>query len=125
MMPEVPTDEAVTDPIVASEEEPRDSEVDPESPPGMIFFSSSLCFFLYLHLLTYIYILIFCQLTCQRIPTTLSHPWTQLLMMFRMSSWRQKAFHQSSKKVLCNDNLDILIFDKIIFIPFSFFIGRL
>ena len=37
-MPEVPTDEAVTDPIVASEEEPRDSEVDPESPPGMIFF---------------------------------------------------------------------------------------
>ena len=38
MMPEVPTDEAVTDPIVASEEEPRDSEVDPESPPGMIFF---------------------------------------------------------------------------------------
>ena len=38
MMPEVPTDEAVTDPIVASEEEPRDYEVDPESPPGMIFF---------------------------------------------------------------------------------------
>ena len=40
MMPEVPTDEAVTDPIMASEEESRDSEVDPESPPGMIFFSS-------------------------------------------------------------------------------------
>ena len=40
MMPEVPTDEAVTDPIVASEEEPRDSEVDPESPPGMTFFFS-------------------------------------------------------------------------------------
>ena len=121
MMPEVPTDEAVTDPIVASEEEPRDSEVDPESPPGMIFFL--LFFFFHRRLLTYIYI--FCQLTCQRIPTTLSHPWTQLLMMFRMSSWRQKAFHQSSKKVLCNDNLDILIFDKIIFIPFSSFIGRL
>ncbi|XXG59346.1 hypothetical protein AAC387_Pa04g1448 [Persea americana] len=34
MMPEVPADEAVTDSIVASEEEPRDSEVDPESPPG-------------------------------------------------------------------------------------------
>ncbi|XXG41994.1 hypothetical protein AAC387_Pa01g2353 [Persea americana] len=34
MMPEVPTDEAVTDPIVASEEEPRDSEVDLESPPA-------------------------------------------------------------------------------------------
>ncbi|KAJ8649284.1 hypothetical protein MRB53_002307 [Persea americana] len=34
MMPEVPTDEAVTDPIVASEEEPKDSEVDPESPPA-------------------------------------------------------------------------------------------
>ena len=38
MMPEVPTDEAVTDPIVASEEEPRDSEVDPKSPPGMASF---------------------------------------------------------------------------------------
>ena len=124
MMPEASTDEAVTDPIVASEEEPRDSEVDPESPPGMIFFSFSFLF-LYRHLLTYIYIYIFCQLTCQRIPTTLSHPWTQLLMMLRMSSWRQKAFHQSSKKVLCSDNLDILIFDKIIFIPFSSFIGRL
>ena len=37
MMPEVSADEAVTDPIVASEEKPRDSEVDPESPPGMIF----------------------------------------------------------------------------------------
>ncbi|XXG53638.1 hypothetical protein AAC387_Pa03g1703 [Persea americana] len=34
MMPEVPADEAVTDPIVASEEEPRDSKVDPESPPA-------------------------------------------------------------------------------------------
>ena len=44
MMPEVPTDEAVTDPIVASEEEPRDSEVDPESPPGMIFFLLSFFF---------------------------------------------------------------------------------
>ena len=56
MMPEVPTDEVVTDPIVASEEEPRDSEVDPESPPGMVFFSFSLFFFfLYRHLLTYIY----------------------------------------------------------------------
>ena len=45
-MPEVPTDEAVTDPIVASEEEPRDSEVDPESPPGMTSFLlfSFLCF---------------------------------------------------------------------------------
>ena len=38
MMPKVPTDEAVTDPIVASEEEPRDSEVDPESPPSMTSF---------------------------------------------------------------------------------------
>lgn len=37
-MPEVLADEAVTDPIVAFEEEPRDSEVDPESPPGMISF---------------------------------------------------------------------------------------
>ncbi|KAJ8640096.1 hypothetical protein MRB53_016790 [Persea americana] len=33
MIPEVPADEAVTDQIVASEEEPRDSEIDPESPP--------------------------------------------------------------------------------------------
>ena len=40
MMPGVPADEAVTDPIVASEEEPRDSEVDPESPPGMTSFLS-------------------------------------------------------------------------------------
>ena len=38
MMPEVPTDEAMTDLIVASKEEPRDSEVDPESPPGMTSF---------------------------------------------------------------------------------------
>ena len=53
MMLEVPADEAVTDPIVASEEEPRDSEVDPESPPGMTSFLSSL--FLYRHLLTYIF----------------------------------------------------------------------
>ena len=56
-MPEVPTDEAVTDPIVASEEEPKDSEIDPESPPGVIFFSFSFSF-LYRHLLTYIYILL-------------------------------------------------------------------
>ena len=43
-MPEVPANEAVTDPITASEEEPRDSEVDPESPPGVtsFFFSFSL-----------------------------------------------------------------------------------
>ena len=48
MMPEVPTDEAMTDPIVASEEEPRDSEVDPESPPGissllLFFFFTAIC----------------------------------------------------------------------------------
>ena len=42
---EVPADEVETDPIVASEEEPRDSEVDPESPPSMIFFSSLFFFF--------------------------------------------------------------------------------
>ena len=53
-MPEVPADEEVTDPIVASEEEPRDSEVDLESPPGMISFF--IFVFLYRHLLTYIYI---------------------------------------------------------------------
>ncbi|XXG85704.1 hypothetical protein AAC387_Pa11g0738 [Persea americana] len=33
MMPKVPADEAVTDPVVASEEELRDSEIQPESPP--------------------------------------------------------------------------------------------
>ena len=125
MMPEVPTDEAVTDPIVAFEEEPRDSEVDPESPPGMTSFFSSL--FLYRHLLTYM----FCFFPAD-LPADLPEDsddfepsMMQLLMMLRMNSWRQKAFHQSSKKVLCNDNLDILIFDKIIFIPFSSFIGRL
>ena len=42
MMPEVSADEAVTDPMVASEEELRDSEVDPESPSGM-----TSCFFLF------------------------------------------------------------------------------
>ena len=47
MMPEVPADEAVTDPIVASGEEPRDSEVDPESPPGMIFFFFFFVFFFF------------------------------------------------------------------------------
>ena len=54
MMPEVPTDEAVTDPIVASEEEPRDSEIDPESPPGVILF-----IYLFLPPLADIYIYIF------------------------------------------------------------------
>ena len=44
MMPEVPADEAVTDPIMAFEEEPRDSEVDPESPPGMTSFPHFFCF---------------------------------------------------------------------------------
>ena len=57
MMPEVPADEVVTDPIAASEEEPRDSEVDPESPPGMICFFFFL--FFYRHLLTYIYIYLY------------------------------------------------------------------
>ena len=55
MMAEVPADETVMDPIVASEEEPRDSEVAPESPPGMTSFFFSLFVFLYCHLLTYIY----------------------------------------------------------------------
>ena len=36
MIPEVLANEAVTDPIVAFEEGPRDSGVDPESSPGMI-----------------------------------------------------------------------------------------
>ena len=48
MMPEVPTDEAVMDPIVASEEELRDSEVHPESPLGVtsfffLFFFTAIC----------------------------------------------------------------------------------
>ena len=59
-MPKVPADEAVTDPIVASKEELRDSEVDPESPLGMtsflllLFFS---LFFLYRRLLTYFFLI--------------------------------------------------------------------
>ena len=36
VLPEVPADKVVTDPVVAFEEEPRDSRVDPESSPGMI-----------------------------------------------------------------------------------------
>ena len=54
MMLDVPADEAVTDPIVASEEEPRDSKVDPESPPGMASFF--LFVFLYHPLLTYFFL---------------------------------------------------------------------
>ena len=54
MMPEVSADEGVTDPNAASEEEPRDSEIDQESPPGMTSFFSSL--FLYRHLLTYFFL---------------------------------------------------------------------
>ena len=54
-MPEVPADEEVTDPIVASEEEPRESGVVPESPHGMIFFAFSLFVFLCHHLL-YIFV---------------------------------------------------------------------
>ena len=37
-MPEVPADEAVADPVVAPEEEPRDFGVIPESPNGMTSF---------------------------------------------------------------------------------------
>ena len=36
VMPEIPADEAVMDLVVAFEEEPRDSGVDPGSSPGMI-----------------------------------------------------------------------------------------
>ena len=105
MMLEVPADAAVTDPVAASVEEPMDSGVDPDSSPGITSFSFSLlCLFLLLPL-TDIFCS-FCQLTRQRIPMTLSHPWMQLLMMLRMSSWRQKVFLQSSKKVKI-----ILIFD--------------
>ena len=46
VMPEVPTDEAVTDLIAASEEESRDSGVIPESSPGMTslyFFCAVIC----------------------------------------------------------------------------------
>jgi hypothetical protein len=34
VMPKAPADEAATDPATTSEEEPRDSRVDPESSPG-------------------------------------------------------------------------------------------
>jgi len=37
-MPAVPVDEAVTDPVAASVEEPRDSGVDPDSSPGITSF---------------------------------------------------------------------------------------
>ena len=71
--PEVPADEAVTDPVVASEEGQRDSGVDPGSSPGMI--SNAFSPFLF-SLLPLANIFLFsCQLTCQRILTTLSHPW--------------------------------------------------
>ena len=56
-MPEVLADEAVTDPVAASEEEPRDSEVDPESPPGMTSFLLLVFLFLfYRQLLTYFFL---------------------------------------------------------------------
>ena len=105
MMPEVSADEAVTDPVVAFDEEPRDSGVDPESSPGMISLPF-LPFFVFLccHSLTHSWFP--CQLTCHKILTTLNHPWTQLFTMLRMSSWRQKAFRRSSKKVYSN-SLDI------------------
>ena len=51
-MPEVPADETVTDLIVASEEKPRDSRVDPESSPYMISLLFHLFVFLCRHLLT-------------------------------------------------------------------------
>ena len=73
-MPEVPADEALTDPTTASEEEPRDSGVDPESPPGKTSLLLTFCFPL-LILLTFL-LFFFCQLIRQRILTTLSHPWT-------------------------------------------------
>ena len=71
--PEVPTDEAVTDLVMASEEGPRDSGVDPGSSPGMIFFAFS-PFCIPLPPLADIF-LFSSQLTCQRIPTISNHPW--------------------------------------------------
>ena len=54
VMPEVPADAAVTDPVAASVEEPRDSGVDPDSSPGItsflfLYFASFFC----CHLLTF------------------------------------------------------------------------
>ena len=43
MMPEVPVDEVVTDPVGAPEEEPRDFGVNPESPIGIISFAFFFC----------------------------------------------------------------------------------
>ncbi|XXG53129.1 hypothetical protein AAC387_Pa03g1276 [Persea americana] len=40
------------------------------------------------------------MLSCQRIPTILNHPWMQLLMMLRMSSWRQRVLRRMLKKVV-------------------------
>ena len=59
-MPEVPADEAVTDQIVASEEAPRDSGVDPESSLGMISLPPFFHLFVFsLPLLADIYFFIF------------------------------------------------------------------
>ena len=45
MMPEVPVDEVVTDPVEAPEEEPRDSGMNLDSPIGTTSFFCFLCFF--------------------------------------------------------------------------------
>ena len=124
VIPEVPTNEAVTDLVVAFEEEPRDSGVDPESSPGMISLPFFLTFLFFFAATCWYTFLFFCQLTGQRILTTSSHPWMQVLMMLRISSWRQKVFCRSSKKVLCSDNLDIDFWQDNIH-TFSSFIGRL
>ena len=58
MMPEVPADEAMTDPTTASEEEPRGSGVDPESSPGMTSLLLAFCFSLII-LLTFLFFFFF------------------------------------------------------------------
>ena len=125
-MPEVSTDEAVTDSIVTSEEGLRDFGVALEPLPGMIYFAFSPFSFSLLPFTDIFFFFFFsCQLTCHKIPTTLNHPWMQLLTMQQMNSWRLEVLCRSSRKVFYSNNLDNDFFYKIIFIPFSSFIGRL
>ena len=73
VIPEVPSNEAMMDPIVAFEEEPMDSGVVTEPSPSMIsFFFFSFFIFLCSHLLTYL--LFSCQPTCHMISMILNHP---------------------------------------------------
>ena len=108
VMPEVPANEAVMDPVVALEEEPRDSGVDPESSPSMISLPF-LPFCFSLLPLADTFFLVSLPADLPQDSDDFDPSMTQLLTMLQMSSWRQKAFRRS-KKVLCSDNLDFFYF---------------